>query len=251
MFESEDNDADEEEEEEEEEDVEANFVELRSEEDDPSQFNIYALFGVKITGFTYFIEFSKDLETHVYFFSVKVCQSDFENEEEEEDPESEDSELFTWTNLSLNLLPLFVMLIQLFSSLPEIFATRYLTLVNTQNVLIWSVEDSHCFLTILDRFREFNCSDSIFDTLFLLNQEYLSVLRSFDNFTISRFEIFSFLAKCDAVYKVCVLYNKFGVVELTNLHRYHSFSVNFITNLLTNANFEDNNLTQMFENYLE
>jgi len=35
------------------------------------------------------------------------------------------------------------------------------------------------------------------------------------------------------------------------LHRYHSFSVNFITNLLTNANFEDNNLTQIFENYLE
>ncbi len=53
MFESEDNDADEEEEVE---DVEENFVELLPEEDDPSQFNIYALFGVKITGFTYFFE---------------------------------------------------------------------------------------------------------------------------------------------------------------------------------------------------
>ncbi len=142
MFESEDNDADEEEEVE---DVEENFVELLPEEDDPSQFNIYALFGVKITGFTYFIEFSKDLESHVFFFSVKVCQSDIENDEEYQ--ESEDSELFTWTNLSLNLFPLFVMLLQLFSSLPEIFATRYSTLINTQNVLIWSVEDSHCFLT--------------------------------------------------------------------------------------------------------
>jgi hypothetical protein len=247
MFESEDNDADEEEEVE---DVEENFVELLPEEDDPSQFNIYALFGVKITGFTYFIEFSKDLESHVFFFSVKVCQSDTENDDEDYQ-ESEDSELFTWTNLSLNLFPLFVTLLQLFSSLPEIFATRYLALINTQNALIWSVEDSHCFLTIIDRFREFNCSDSILNTLFLINQEYLSVLRSFDNFTITRFEILSFLAKCDAVYKVCVLYDKFGVAELTNLHRYHSFSVNFITNLLINANFEDNNLTQIFENYLD
>ena len=71
MFESEDNDADEEEEEEEVEDVEENFVELLPEEDDPSQFNIYALFGVKITGFTYFIEFSKDLESHVFFFLLR------------------------------------------------------------------------------------------------------------------------------------------------------------------------------------
>jgi hypothetical protein len=198
---------------------ESNFVEI-AEDDDPTVFNIEAAFGIKNEEFIYLLQFSKDPVTFEFNYLFTICESD-----------DEDEEIFTWENISLTLRPVFLDLIQLFLSLPDLLATRYQTYTLTDNVLVWSVEESHCFLTILEKARQHNFSETITRTISLLHQEYVSLLRSFENLTLSFFKIKSFLEKCQVVYEGCQVYEKFAVAELFNLNRHHCFSQNFIANL--------------------
>jgi hypothetical protein len=178
-----------------------------------------------------------------------------ESDDDDDDEEEQDAhnDIFTWKDLSLDYRPLFLNLIQLFISLPELFAFRYRDCVMSSDALVWSVEESHRFLAILEQARQLNLSDSIILTISLLNQEYISVLRSFENLTITQFEIKQFFQKCQLVYDASQVYEKFGVGELVNLSRHHCFSANFILHLyrvVTQFNANDQSLNSKFLNIL-
>jgi hypothetical protein len=229
----------------------SNFFEIEH-GTDPSIFNIDTAFGATNNDFLYIIKFSEDPDTREYSFVLTLCylESDDDDDEEEQDAHND---IFTWKDLSLDYRPLFLNLIQLFISLPELFAFRYRDCVMSSDALVWSVEESHRFLAILEQARQLNLSDSIILTISLLNQEYISVLRSFENLTITQFEIKQFFQKCQLVYDASQVYEKFGVGELVNLSRHHCFSANFILHLyrvVTQFNANDQSLNSKFLNIL-
>jgi hypothetical protein len=231
--------------------VYSNFFEIEH-GTDPSIFNIDTAFGATNNDFLYIIKFSEDPDTREYSFVLTLCylESDDDDDEEEQDAHND---IFTWKDLSLDYRPLFLNLIQLFISLPELFAFRYRDCVMSSDALVWSVEESHRFLVILEQARQLNLSDSIILTISLLNQEYISVLRSFENLTITQFEIKQFFQKCQLVYDASQVYEKFGVGELVNLSRHHCFSANFILHLsrvVTQFNANDQSLNSKFLNIL-
>jgi hypothetical protein len=231
--------------------VYSNFFEIEH-GTDPSIFNIDTAFGATNNDFLYIIKFSEDPDTREYSFVLTLCylESDDDDDEEEQDAHND---IFTWKDLSLDYRPLFLNLIQLFISLPELFAFRYRDCVMSSDALVWSVEESHRFLAILEQARQLNLSDSIILTISLLNQEYISVLRSFENLTITQFEIKQFFQKCQLVYDASQVYEKFGVGELVNLSRHHCFSANFILHLyrvVTQFNANDQSLNSKFLNIL-
>lgn len=224
----------------------SNFFEIE-ERTDPSIFNIDTAFGATNNEFLYIIKFSEDSDIRQYSFVLTLCY--LENDDEQD----AHNDIFTWEDLSLDCRPLFLDLIQLFISLPELFAYRYRDCVMSSDALVWSVEESHRFLTILEQARQLNFSDSIILTISLLNQEYISVLRSFENLTITQFEIKQFFQKCQLVYDASQVYEKFGVGELVNLSRHHCFSDNFILHLyrvVTQFNANDQSLNSKFLNIL-
>lgn len=228
----------------------SNFFEIEH-GTDPSIFNIDTAFGATNNDFLYIIKFSEDPDTREYSFVLTLCYLESDDDEEEEQDAHND--IFTWKDLSLDYRPLFLNLIQLFISLPELFAFRYRDCVMSSDALVWSVEESHRFLAILEQARQLNLSDSIILTISLLNQEYISVLRSFENLTITQFEIKQFFQKCQLVYDASQVYEKFGVGELVNLSRHHCFSANFILHLyrvVTQFNANDQSLNSKFLNIL-
>jgi hypothetical protein len=229
--------------------VYSNFFEIEH-GTDPSIFNIDTAFGATNNDFLYIIKFSEDPDTREYSFVLTLCYLESDDDEEEQDAHND---IFTWKDLSLDYRPLFLNLIQLFISLPELFAFRYRDCVMSSDALVWSVEESHRFLAILEQARQLNLSDSIILTISLLNQEYISVLRSFENLTITQFEIKQFFQKCQLVYDASQVYEKFGVGELVNLSRHHCFSANFILHLyrvVTQFNANDQSLNSKFLNIL-
>jgi hypothetical protein len=228
----------------------SNFFEIEH-GTDPSIFNIDTAFGATNNDFLYIIKFSEDPDTREYSFVLTLCYLESDDDDEEEQDAHND--IFTWKDLSLDYRPLFLNLIQLFISLPELFAFRYRDCVMSSDALVWSVEESHRFLAILEQARQLNLSDSIILTISLLNQEYISVLRSFENLTITQFEIKQFFQKCQLVYDASQVYEKFGVGELVNLSRHHCFSANFILHLyrvVTQFNANDQSLNSKFLNIL-
>lgn len=228
----------------------SNFFEIEH-GTDPSIFNIDTAFGATNNDFLYIIKFSEDPDTREYSFVLTLCYLESDDDDEEEQDAHND--IFTWKDLSLDYRPLFLNLIQLFISLPELFAFRYRDCVMSSDALVWSVEESHRFLAILEQARQLNLSDSIILTISLLNQEYISVLRSFENLTITQFEIKQFFQKCQLVYDASQVYEKFGVGELVNLSRHHCFSDNFILHLyrvVTQFNVNDQSLNSKFLNIL-
>ena len=227
----------------------SNFFEIEDTAD-PSIFNIDSAFGATNNEFLYIIKFSEDPDTREYSFMLGLSYLESDDEDDEEDA---NNDIFTWENLCLNYRPLFLDLIQLLISLPELFASRYRDCVMSSDALVWSVEESHRFLTILEQARQLNLSDSIIQTISLLNHEYIFVLRSFENLTITQFEINNFFCKCQFVYDACQVYEKFGVGELVNLSRHHCFSDNFILNLyrvVAEFNASDQSLNSKFLNIL-
>jgi hypothetical protein len=217
------------------------FVEL-DDDDDISTIPIETIFGIKTRNCIYFVQFQKNTDNREYFLTLKICDAD---------DDGDDDELLTWQSLFLSATPLLDKLIQILIDLPAKFARMFENLNDDEDEIDLTAIDVTCFLELLQEGVDNNYSQSIINTLIQLNREYLTVIRSFENLSVTQNELFDFFNRIQPVFEACHIFLTFAHFQLIHLERFQIFT-NDLVQKLTQCIFDfrrmECNLRGMFVN---